>query len=130
REFVGRILPTWFAREDLPPEMRAEQLHIEAYFDLVSAMRAYRSAESEAAQRLLTSALRAFPEWETTVFPETVAKFVGYVGSDPRTLIETVFENLPPEYTRLAGLKRDVYRRFLARVAAAGRDGEGPLGEA
>jgi len=93
-------------------------------------MRAYRCAEAEAGQRLLTSALRAFPEWETSVFPEIVAQFVGFVGSDPRFMVETVFEHLPAEYTRLAGLKRDVYRRFLARVAAAGRDGEGPLGEA
>ena len=127
REIVGRILPTWFAREDLPPEMRADKLHIEAYFDLVSAMRAYRCAEAEAGQRLLTSALRAFPEWETSVFPEIVAQFVGFVGSDPRTLIETVFEHLPAEYAHLAGLKREVYRRFLGRVAAAAREGEGPL---
>ncbi len=130
REIVGRILPTWFAREDLPPEMRAEQLQIEAYYDLVSALRAYRCAEMEAGQRLLASALKACPEWETSVFPETVAQFVGYVGSDPRFMVETVFEHLPAEYAHLAGLKRDVYRRFLARVTAAAREGEGPLGEA
>ncbi|MGI6460206.1 MAG: glycosyltransferase family 2 protein [Candidatus Hydrogenedentales bacterium] len=129
RKIVGKVLPAWFAREDVPPEMRAEKVQIEAYFDLYSGLLAYGHAETEAGQRLLASALTACPEWETTVFPEAVARFVGYLHADPRIMIERVFGRLPEEYAHLAGLKREAYQSFLSKVVNAAQEGEGPLGE-
>lgn len=129
RMTIGRALATWFAREDLPPEMLEERRDIEARFDLFTACRAYQFGEIAAGQRLLKSALNAFPAWGSTLFPETVARFVGFVESDPRRFVETVFQNLPAEHSHLASLKTDVYRRFLTRVTMAAKEGEGPLGE-
>jgi len=129
REVIGWLLQRWFARDDLPPEMRAEQAEIEAYFDLVCALRAYAREEIEAGQRLLVAALKTCPEWETTMFPEFVARFVGYLHADPRIMIERVFGKLPGEYAHLAGLKREAYRSVLSKVVTAAQDGEGPLGE-
>ncbi len=127
REGVARMTNKWFARTDLPDEIRAERETIEARFDLLAACRAYAFNEIEPAQRMLRAALHVKPEWADDVFPKAVAVFAGGIAADPRPLIERVFRGLPPELTALTTLKKKAYLHFLEGTARAGAFDEGPL---